>query len=61
MKVKQIIMKNIIIILSLLVLITSCKTAEVKSTVGKTEAVKLNNPIITDQYTGDPANIGLQG
>ena len=48
-------MKNIIIILSLLVLITSCKTAEVKSTVGKTEAVKLNNPIITDQYTGDPA------
>jgi beta-xylosidase len=23
--------------------------------VGKTEAVKLNNPIITDQYTGDPA------
>lgn len=55
MKVKQIIMKNIIIILSLLVLITSCKTAEVKSTVGKTEAVKLNNPIITDQYTGDPA------
>ena len=48
-------MKNIIIILSLLVLITSCKTAEVKSTVGKTETVKLNNPIITDQYTGDPA------
>lgn len=57
MKVKQIIMKNIIIILSLLVLITSCKTAEVKSTVGKTEAVKLNNPIITDQYTGDPATL----
>ena len=55
MKVKQIIMKNIIIILSLLVLITSCKTAEVKSTAGKTETVKLNNPIITDQYTGDPA------
>ena len=48
-------MKNIIIILSLLVLVTSCKIAEVKSTVGKTEAVKLNNPIITDQYTGDPA------
>lgn len=48
-------MKNIIIILSLLVLITSCKTAEVKSTAGKTETVKLNNPIITDQYTGDPA------
>ena len=48
-------MKNIIIILSLLVLVTSCKIAEVKSTVGKTETVKLNNPIITDQYTGDPA------
>jgi beta-xylosidase len=48
-------MKNIITSLLLLVLITSCKTAGVKSAAVKTETIKLNNPIITDQYTGDPA------
>ncbi|MEO8237021.1 MAG: hypothetical protein ABI576_02860 [Flavobacterium sp.] len=48
-------MKNIIISLLLLVLMISCKTVGVKSAAGETETVKLNNPIITDQYTGDPA------
>lgn len=47
------IMKNLITSLSLLVLIASCKTAVAQST--QIDPAKFNNPIIKDQYTGDPA------
>jgi beta-xylosidase len=43
-------MKNLITSLSLLVLIASCTTA-----VAQIDPAKFNNPIIKDQYTGDPA------
>ena len=43
-------MKNLITNLSFLVLLVSCTTA-----VAQTDSAKLNNPIITDNYTGDPA------
>jgi beta-xylosidase len=46
-------MKNLIISLSLLILIASCKTAVAQST--QIDPAKFNNPIIKDQYTGDPA------
>ncbi|RED25028.1 glycosyl hydrolase family 43 [Flavobacterium cutihirudinis] len=42
-------MKNLFTSLSLLVLITSCKV------VAQSDPSKFNNPIIKDQYTGDPA------
>lgn len=48
-------MKNLITSLSLLVLIASCKTAVAQSTASQTDPEKFNNPIIKDQYTGDPA------
>ena len=48
-------MKNLITSLSLLVLIASCKTAVAQSTASQIKSEKFNNPIITDQYTGDPA------
>ena len=43
-------MKNLTTNLSLLVLITFCTTA-----VAQIDPAKFNNPIIKDQYTGDPA------
>lgn len=43
-------MKNLITSLSLLVLIATCTTA-----VAQIDPSKFNNPIIKDQYTGDPA------
>ncbi|MEN2414441.1 glycoside hydrolase family 43 protein [Flavobacterium mesophilum] len=43
-------MKNIFTSLSILCLILSCNTAT-----SQTAPLKLNNPIIKDQYTGDPA------
>jgi len=46
-------MKNLITSLSLLVLIASCTTAVAQST--QIDPAKFNNPIIKDQYTGDPA------
>ena len=50
-------MKNSIIIVFLLVLVSSCKT--IKTNEIKAEAngntIKLNNPIIKDKYTADPA------
>jgi beta-xylosidase len=46
-------MKNLITSLSLLVLIASSKTAVAQST--QIDPAKFNNPIIKDQYTGDPA------
>lgn len=42
-------MKNLLTSLSILILITSCKV------VAQIDPVKFNNPIIKDQYTGDPA------
>lgn len=48
-------MKNLIISLSYLVLILSCKTAVAQSADSQINPAKYNNPIITDQYTGDPA------
>ncbi|HJY12819.1 MAG TPA: glycoside hydrolase family 43 protein [Flavobacterium sp.] len=46
-------MKNLITSLSILILIASCKTAVAQST--QIDPAKFNNPIIKDQYTGDPA------
>ncbi|MCV9929583.1 glycoside hydrolase family 43 protein [Flavobacterium sp. LS1R49] len=43
-------MKNIITSLSLLVLLVFCQTVQ-----SQIDPTKLNNPIIKDQYTGDPA------
>ncbi|OOV19539.1 glycoside hydrolase family 43 protein [Flavobacterium sp. LM4] len=43
-------MKNLITSLSFLVLIVSCTTV-----VAQIDPAKFNNPIIKDQYTGDPA------
>lgn len=43
-------MKNLITSLSFLVLIVSCTTV-----VAQIDPTKFNNPIIKDQYTGDPA------
>ena len=48
-------MKNLITSLSFLVLIVSCKTAVAQSAASQIDPVKYNNPIIKDQYTGDPA------
>ena len=48
-------MKNILIILILLVLVSSCQT--IKPNVAKDvyNNIKINNPIIKDKYMGDPA------
>jgi beta-xylosidase len=46
-------MKNIFISLSLLVLL-ACQTAQAQSK-SQIDPAKFNNPIIKDQYTGDPA------
>lgn len=48
-------MKNLIISLSFLVLTAFCKTAVAQSPAKQTDPAKYNNPIIKDQYTGDPA------
>ena len=48
-------MKNLITSLSFLVLIASCTTAEAQSPASQIDPTKWNNPIIKDQYTGDPA------
>ncbi|MDR7369688.1 glycoside hydrolase family 43 protein [Flavobacterium aquidurense] len=47
-------MKNLITSLSLLVLIAYCSTAVAQSST-QIDPAKFNNPIIKDQYTGDPA------
>jgi len=54
-------MKNIFLILFFLVLISSCKTIkqdEVKASANignSSQITQINNPIIKDKYTGDPA------
>nr|WP_315248092.1 glycoside hydrolase family 43 protein [uncultured Flavobacterium sp.] len=48
-------MKNLITSLSFLVLIASCTTAVAQSPASQIDPTKWNNPIIKDQYTGDPA------
>jgi len=52
-------MKNLYLSLSLLVIITSCKTVKQQEQKTTKESVasltNFNNPIITDKYTADPA------
>lgn len=48
-------MKNLVTSLSFLVLIASGKTAVAQSAASQINPAKYNNPIIKDQYTGDPA------
>ncbi|OYX81129.1 MAG: glycoside hydrolase, partial [Flavobacteriales bacterium 32-34-25] len=51
--------KTILYSVSLLTAVVSCKTAAVKDTVSTQNqpSLKMNNPIITDKYTADPAAI----
>lgn len=46
-------MKNIVLLITAVSLITSCKTKKIENG----DALKLNNPIITDKYTADAAAI----
>jgi len=50
-------MKNILLVVSLFVVISSCKTIKPEEVMASANgnAVQNNNPIITDKYTGDPA------
>jgi len=48
-------MKNIITSLSLLVLLANCPIVQAQSGKTQIDPTKFNNPIIKDQYTGDPA------
>ena len=48
-------MKNIITSLSILVLLANCPIVQAQSGKTQIDPTKFNNPIIKDQYTGDPA------
>ena len=48
-------MKNIVLILFSLVLFFSCKTIKTNKFKAVVNAIEINNPIIKDKYTGDPA------
>jgi beta-xylosidase len=48
-------MKNTFLVLSLFLIVSSCKTAKPEEAKPSANAVILNNPIIKDKYTADPA------